>query len=229
MISQIAQASLTSNILIDFECCVDTDIGLIRLIKDKYQDRRVFNIDKLTDDFKNIILSLINRDNINPLSVISNKDISEEDLYDYYVEFMTEEYDEILKRSVTTELVTLINLLDSETSVNVTILCESEIEEELLKKDKSFNKCNILVHDRDEVYLNKYSTFIFKYITNNVNEFIAPYKNYYFSKCKINFDDNFNPISPGIINKIIYNGGSVEIIDLYNKSYLEGENKNENI
>ena len=229
MISQIAQASLTSNILIDFECCVDTDVGLIRLIKDKYQDGRVFNIDKLNDDIRNIILSLINRDNINPLSIISNKDISEEDLYDYYVEFMTEEYGEILKRSVTTELTTLISLLYSETSVNVTILCESEIEEELLKRNKLFSKCSILVRDRDKIDLKKYSTFIFKYITDTVNEFIAPYKNYYFSKYKINFDDNFNLISPDIINRIIYSNGSIEIIDLYNKSYLEGENDNENI
>ena len=228
MISQIAQASLQTEILIDFECYVDTEVGLIRLINDKYRDGNVFNIDKL-NDIRQIILSLIDRKDINPLSIISKDNVSEDDLLDYYIEFMTEEYDEILKRSVTTELKTLINLLKSEPSINVTFLCETEIEEELLRKDRDLDRCKILVKERDEINFSNYFTFIFKYITNYIDTLVLPYKTYYFSRYRVNFDEQFNLNYPDIVDKIIYTGGSIEIIDLYNKSYLEGENDNENI
>lgn len=228
MISTIAKASLQTKILIDFDCYVDTEVGLIRLIKDKYRDEKVFNIDKL-NDIRQIILSLINRKDINPLSIISKDNISEEDLLDYYIEFMNEEYNEILKRSVTTELKTLVNLLKTEPGINVTFLCETEIEEELLRKDRDLDKCKILVKDRDDIYFSDYSTFIFKYITDYIDILILPYKTYYFSRYRVNFDEEFNLNNSDIVDKIIYTGGSIEIIDLYNKSYLEGENKNENI
>ena len=67
MISQIARASLRSEILMDFDCYIDTEVGLIRLIQDKYLDDKVFNIELLQSGLRNIINMLINRKEYNPL------------------------------------------------------------------------------------------------------------------------------------------------------------------
>lgn len=227
MISQIAKASLRSEIVVDFGCYVDTEIGLIRLIRDKYRDEKVFDIDKLDASINQIILSLIDRQDINPLSVIANNNVNEKDLLDYYIQFFTEEYDEILKRSVSTELKSLFSLFKSETSINVTFLCESEDEERVIRSDKDLNNCKVVVSTRDKVNFSNYTAFMFKFITDDVQNYLYQYKNYYFSRYRLNFDDQYNIIRPDIIDKIIYNGGSVEIIDLYNKSYLRGEEAND--
>ena len=223
MISQIAKASLRSEIVVDFGCYVDTEIGLIRLIRDKYRDEKVFDIDKLDASINQIILSLIDRQDINPLSVIANNNVNEKDLLDYYIQFFTEEYDEILKRSVSTELKSLFSLFKSETSINVTFLCESEDEERVIRSDKDLNNCKVVVSTRDKVNFSNYTAFMFKFITDDVQNYLYQYKNYYFSRYRLNFDDQYNIIRPDII----YNGGSVEIIDLYNKSYLRGEEAND--
>ena len=96
MISQIARASLRSEILIDFNCYIDTEVGLIRLIREKYLDEKVFNVDLLRSNLRIIIKMLMERKEVNPLYLFANKDISRKDLDDYYQQFMDEEYDNIL-------------------------------------------------------------------------------------------------------------------------------------
>ena len=62
----------------------------------------------------------------------------------------------------------------------------------------------------------------FKYINNDIEKYIFPYKTYYFSKYLLNFTDDFNMNYSEIVDKIMYKRGEVEILDLYNKIYLEG-------
>lgn len=221
ILSQIAQASLRSEILINFDCYVDTEYGLIQLIKNNYLDTDVFDIEKLSLPSRKIFLSLIDREEQNPLSVIAKDNVSKKDLDDYYKEFMEEEYDNILNLSVTTELKSLLELMKSEPSIHVTILCKNEKEKEALKDDTSMDNCKIIIDNPDNDY-SKFTAYYFKYITPDVSRFMYQYKTYYFSKYRLNFDDKFNLKESSIINKIIVNGGSVEILDLYNKSYLMG-------
>jgi hypothetical protein len=221
MLSQIAKASLRSEVLIDFDCYMDTELGLIRLIKNKYFDKSVFNEDKLNQDTRSIILSLIDRKEINPLYLFANDNISKDDLDDYYFQFMTEEYGNILKYSVTTEIKSLINLFSTENGIHITILCNDEREKIILENDETLNDCKIILFN-DNIDFSKYTVYYFKYITDRIFDFIFPYKTYYFSKYMINFNDEKDFIRKDIIDKIIYNKSEVEILDLYNKSYLQG-------
>ena len=223
MLSQIAKASLRSELLIDFNCIVDTEIGMINLIKDKYLDDSVFNKDIIMGSLESIILLLIKRKDPNPLYLFANKNIDRKDLDDYYREFMTQEYNSVLKYSITTGLSNLIYLFKTEPGIHVTFLCESNIEKQLLLSIEDFKECNIVLYDDNTIDFSQYSTYYFKYITDQVLNFMYDYKTYYFSKYLLNFDNEFNLIRPDIINKIIAKRGEVEIIDLYNKSYLEGE------
>ena len=221
MISQIAKASLKSKLLIDFNCYVDTEFGLLSLIKDNYMDDNVFDRELLNQDSNKIILSLINRKKSNPLSIIANKQVSDEDLDDYYKEFMDQEYDKILELSVITELKSLIELSKTEPAIHVTILCKDQREIDILKDDDTLENAEFILDKLENDY-SKYSSFYFKYINENIDKFIYRYKTYYFSKYMINFDDKYDLKESNIVNKIIYSGGSIEILDLYNKSYLGG-------
>jgi hypothetical protein len=223
MLSQIAKASLRSELLIDFNCIVDTEIGMINLIKDKYLDDSVFNKDIIMGSLESIILLLIERKDPNPLYLFANDNIDRKDLDDYYREFMTQEYNSVLKYSITTGLSNLIYLFKTEPGIHVTFLCESNVEKQLLLSIEDFKECNIVLYDDNTIDFSQYSTYYFKYITDQVLNFMYDYKTYYFSKYLLNFDNEFNLIRPDIINKIIAKRGEVEIIDLYNKSYLEGE------
>ena len=226
MISQIARASLRSEILMDFDCYIDTEVGLIRLIQDKYLDDKVFNIELLQSGLRNIINMLINRKEYNPLYLFANENISKEDLDDYYKEFMDIEYDNILSRSVTTEISHLIDLFKSEPSIHVTFLCHNQKQRNILVKEEYLKGKNFIL-DTDDINFSNFTQFFFKYISKDIDKYIFPYKTYYFSKYLLNFDDNFNINYPEIADKIMYNSGEIEILDLYNKIYLKGVQTNE--
>jgi len=223
MLSYIAKASLRSEILINFDCYVDTEVGLIRLIRENYLDERVFNKDKILGDIRSIILALIERKEFNPLYLFANEGIDKKDLDDYYEQFMAEEYDKILSLSVTTELKSLLNLIKTEKSIHITFLCNDIREADILMNDNNIKEwTNITLSDNKIKDFSVYTAYYFKYINNNIFKYIYPYKTYYFSNYRINFDDNFNPINDDLMDAIVYTGGEVEILDLYNKSYLEG-------
>jgi len=226
MLSQIAKASLRSELLIDFNCIVDTEIGMINLIKEKYLDDRIFNKDLINGSLDSIILSLIERKDVNPLYLFANSGTNKKDLDDYYKEFMTVEYVNVLNRSIVTGLRNLIYLFRTEPGIHVTFLCESNIEKQLLLQIEDFDKCSIVLYNQKDIDFSQYTAYYFKYITDQVLNFLYEYKTYYFSKNSLNFDNDSNLIRSDIINKIIAKRGEIEIIDLYNKSYLEGDNDN---
>lgn len=225
MISQIARASLRSEIVLDFNCYMDTEIGLIRLIKEKYLDDRVFNTDLLNSDMRKIILLLYNRKEKNPLYLFAKDGVSKEDLDDYYREFMDLEYSSVLSRSVSTEIKTLLELFKTEPSIHVTFLCKSQKEKNILVQEK-FLRGFRFVLESDNVDFSQYSSFYFKYIDDNIDKYIYPYKTYYFSKYRLNFSENFNFCREDIIDKIIFNKGEIEILDLYNIELLKKGEKN---
>ena len=226
MISQIARASLRSEILIDFNCYIDTEVGLIRLIREKYLDEKVFNVDLLRSNLRNIIKMLMERKEVNPLYLFANEDISRKDLDDYYQQFMDEEYDNILSRSVTTEIAHWIQLLKSEPSIHITFLCHNQKERNILVQEE-FLRGKQFILDTDNVDYSKFTQFFFKYISEDIEKYIFKYKTYYFSKYLLNFTDDFNMKYPEIVDKIVYKSSEIEILDLYNKIYLEGVQTNE--
>ena len=226
MLSQIARASLRSEILIDFDCYIDTEVGLIRLIREKYLDEKVFNTDLLRSNLRVIIKMLMERKEVNPLYLFANEDISRKDLDDYYQQFMDEEFDSILSRSVTTEIAHWIQLLKSEPSIHITFLCHNQKERNVLVQEE-FLRGKQFILDTDNVDYSKFTQFFFKYISDDLDKYIFNYKTYYFSKYLLNFTDDFNMKCPELIDKIMYKSSEIEILDLYNKIYLEGVQTNE--
>lgn len=64
----------TLNAVIDFDLIVNTELGLIRFIRENYQDAKAFNLETLNKSDKEILSLLFSRKNENPLSIISTEE-----------------------------------------------------------------------------------------------------------------------------------------------------------
>ena len=60
--------------VIDFDMVVNTELGLIRFIRENFQDERAFNLEILNKSDREILSLLYSRKNYNPLSIISTEE-----------------------------------------------------------------------------------------------------------------------------------------------------------
>ena len=60
--------------MIDFDLVVNTELGLIRFIRNNFQDERAFKLEVLNKSDSDILSLLYSRENENPLSIISTEE-----------------------------------------------------------------------------------------------------------------------------------------------------------
>lgn len=123
--------------LVPFNCLIDTDVGLIELIKDDYRSPDIFDIG-LLDSFpsnKGIINTLYRRTTRNPLIpfMVNKEDI--ETANDLYVQFITKEYKSIIERSVVTGLYRLLHYFTLSEEIAPMISYSNDIELEFIHND----------------------------------------------------------------------------------------------
>lgn len=134
--------------LIPFNLIIDTDIGLYRVIAEKYKDPNTFGTGILEASPKYQLYHLYNRTDINPLYSIAVNPNDKKTLDEYYEEFMEEEYTSIVENSPTTRLYNIITSTLYMSGIHYTILCKNKFEEEYLKDaDKSLNMCTFRIGD----------------------------------------------------------------------------------
>lgn len=128
--------------LVPFNCIVDTDVGLIQLIKTEYRSPDIFNIG-LLDSFINnrgIIKLLYHRKTKNPLLPFMNdqEDVATAD--DLYKQFMEKEYRNIIVKSVMTGMYKLLHYFTLAEEIAANISYSNPIEEEIINKNKILKK-----------------------------------------------------------------------------------------
>ena len=84
--------------LIDFDLVVNTELGLIRLVREKFQDERAFKLEILNRSDKEILSLLFSRKNPNPLSIISTEE-NLSDIDKLYNSFFESYKKEIINRA----------------------------------------------------------------------------------------------------------------------------------
>lgn len=182
------------NPLVSFDCLIDTDFGLLVLIAQDFFDTDVFDVDffKRNSNINDMKWVVYGRKEKNPL-VACMKDPTDAD--DYYRQFMDQYYNDILDRSMITDLAK--NLRRMETSgASFTILCENQYQFDLL------DKIDIL-RDYDKVLVNdvldpdKYNQFFIK----DFDDFgmkryssLLRDKNVYIARYKFNAIDNLDKL-----------------------------------
>lgn len=212
--------------IIDFNCIVDTEYGLLQLIYDQYYDLSVFNKDKFEMPTNKILLELYTRTTKNPLVPFVNDNISEKDANEYYNEFMDTKYEEILSRSVGTNMqVALTNFNLSGGEVLASIMCHNDLQKEYISGIQDFSSNKVYT---EEEFIKRHSDFnqIYLRYIDDMEGIVEQCmnKSVYLSSCSLNMkekdsiylreDEKLN-----LVSKYAY----IMIYDLFNIDYLKGE------
>lgn len=202
-----------NNILIDFNLLIDTDYGLIKLIKTEYSENEFINVllSKMRD--KIILGELVSRKDKNPLYIALNKDYKES-ADSLYKEFIESEYDSILKYSISTSLLELILTYIETNSCTVTVICKNKSEEQIINKYKlkaiiSDNYADIDISEFDSIYIKDYREILeFKFLKA---------KNIFIGNYRFNLEeDNYTPIKE--VSLLVGDINIISVIDVYNSN-----------
>ena len=125
------------NALIDFSFIVNTDIGLIRFIRDQFADERAFNLNTLSKSDREILSLLSCRNNWNPLSIISvENNLSNIDKL--YNSFFRDYKKEIINLSITKnniyDFANTMILAGSGNGFHTKIFVEDDYEKQFISK-----------------------------------------------------------------------------------------------
>ena len=135
------------NALIDFNFIVNTDIGLIRFIRDQFADERAFNLNTLSKSDREILSLLSCRNNWNPLSIISVED-NLSNIDKLYNSFFRDYKKEIINLSITKnniyDFVNTMILAGSGNGFHTKIFVEDDYEKQFISK-----------HFKRVIYINK--------------------------------------------------------------------------
>lgn len=196
--------------LIDYDFIVNTEFGLIRFIREFYQDEDFFDLDVLNKSDREILSLLYSRSNYNPLSIIcrnSNTDF----LSQLYDGFFDEYKKEIIGASTTsTSIVNFIKMMLASSVSNVSICVRDDIEEDNIKA--YFKRCNT-IRKNNVSYIKTFDVFYvkdYKFFTDN--EYRPKGKNIYLTNRKYNLlflqngNNYFYNNSVTIVGKYHYKG-----------------------
>lgn len=207
--------------LIPFDLIIDTEVGLLRTISNKYHNTDVFYSSLLDKPDKYYIYLLNCRKYLNPITVLAKERDNMELMDDYYNQFMEEEYVDILKNSIITRMFIVINESIRGGIVRPTICCSSDLEKNyLLKRDKDlFDKCDIQVGRKFEDLIDEQKDPIY---IKNIMDLIPllkniEAKNVYIPNYRFNYDDaekNNLKHDPYILSSGLI---KLNVFDLYNK------------
>lgn len=209
----------TLNAIIDFDFIVNSELGLIRFIKSRYQDERAFKLDILNKSDRDILSLLYSRDNYNPLSVIS----TEENMHDidalyasFFRHFKREIIDLSTAESSIVEFVRMVIAAKTNYGVSLSIAVKDDLEKKEI--ESHFNGFNVFIEKsevdsikaKNPLYVKDYKFFL----DNGISELSD--KKIYTSPRKYNMDYFINTDS------ILTRNNSFMLMG---KDYSKGENK----
>lgn len=157
------------NVVIDFDFIVNSDVGLIRFIKENYLDDRIFLVDLLRNMSDGELLSLLySRKNWNPLSVISTES-NLSDIDDLYNSFFKNFKKEIIEKSIslpkTLDFIKLIENYGQNFGISPSFMVEDILECDKLQtvfpKIPVINKMDTkLLLEKNPYYVKDYRFFL---------------------------------------------------------------------
>lgn len=202
--------------LIDYDFIVNTEFGLIRFIREFYQDEDVFDLNVLNKSDREILSLLYSRTHYNPLSIIMKKIMKTDEEHEKYMKMVYDGYfneykKEIIGASTTsTSIVNFIKMMLASSVSNVSICVRDDIEEDNIKA--YFKRCNT-IRRNNVSYIKTFDVFYvkdYKFFTDN--EYRPKGKNIYLTNRKYNLlflqngNNYFYNNSVTIVGKYHYKG-----------------------
>lgn len=210
------------NTLVPSSVILDDDLGLIKLIQNKYRDPTYFSLEKLDLPEDKIIQMLVDRKYINPLNCFLNNPEHDAELY---TSFIDEMYEEILKLSTITGIGDFVSHMCKVPGINIQILVSDVQEERLLEYEGFKNSQFIYYSDMTKEAFNAFDAVFVKNVCNLPEK--TEGKVLYIARYGFNIV-NKNNINDSFYNKRYTELTSVnEIKTLAVYSYSEEETENE--
>lgn len=181
-----------NELLVEFESLIDLDLAMYKFIKNKYSDSEYVDKKFINEkDERAIVYALLNRKYINPLEIIM-PGVGTTNLY---FDIMNNHYEELLSYATAYDTFGLmITFLNNASSVGITVWCKSKLEEDFIKKLNPVLN-TIVVPNRSDIVLSKYTVMYVKYIA-----YLAEYsdivgKHIYIAAAKYNMEEDRDMVS----------------------------------
>lgn len=169
-------------ILVTFDSIIDLDLAMLKMIQSEYNNPDVINQEVMHLSLHDVKVRLLNRTHENPLSIcIDNID----DANKIYSEIIQTQYSKLLSYQTPTGVFKLMEVYDKNKGTDVTVLCRSEEEKNIIR---SYDKeINVMITQPGEVDVKSYDIFFIKSPSH-----IFEYKNEFIEKRIFVLDYRFN-------------------------------------
>lgn len=214
-----------SSPLIPFNCIIDTDVGLLRLIENHYANPDIFNRDFFVEHntTNKLVSAVYLRTDVNPL-LLCLKDKNKDKADSLYNQFFKEKYPDILVYSVYTGVFQMCKLFETAEDATASIVYHTDEEKELLDY-MGFKNVRLVSLDKVKQNPGIYNQYIFRssydqiYLKALVSGIKT--KQIYFLDYKCNFMPNVGiAITPYLV-ELEDNNCQIAIMNAYDNSKLE--------
>lgn len=210
--------------LMYFDSIFDLDFGMISYIAEELLDPKVFIEEKFHRPVKMIVQELYCRKDKNPLVSFLQPD-SVKDADALYSDIMTENRNELIDRSMITELYNMIPIFLTQSDISVSILVSTEHEEqvwrETTKDDSKLSNIAIYYRDKlDEKTVNQIQQVFCKYPADVLSSSVPIlHKSIYLAGYSFTFDED--PVREQELELLSFRN-TINRIDLYKRSIIGG-------
>lgn len=149
--------SIIIRILVEFDAVIDIDLSIMKLVQEKFNNPKFINQKIMNLSLHDVKEELLNRTHESPLSICIDDIKIANSLYH---DFLETKYSEILENQTKTGVFKLMEVYHKSDNMEVTILCSSTEEEEIIKSyDKTLKT---LVKKHDKVNVNDFDIYFLK-------------------------------------------------------------------
>lgn len=214
-----------NELLVEFESLIDLDLAMYKFIRDKYSNSEYVDQKFINEkDEMAVIYALLNRKHINPLEII----LPGLDTTNLYLDIINNHYEELLSYATAYDTFGLmITFLNNASSVGITVWCKSKLEESFIKKLNPILN-TIVIPNRRDIVLSKYTVMYVKYIAYLAEYNTIKGKHIYIAAAKYNMEEDKDMVSTLCC---LYSDVNIfHLIDLYTLikyRYLKKGNEND--
>ena len=165
---------------------------------------------------------MINRQHINPLEIIL-PNVDSTNLYD---DIINNHMNELLKYAKASDIFPLmVTFLKEATSVDITVLCNSKLQEDFIKSLN--NKLNTIIYDDyKNVPVDKYTILYIKNYPSVLKYNHIAGKHIYIANARYNMEEDMN--APTLaISALVSDVNIIHMIDMYRNIKVERKKHNE--
>ena len=204
-----------------FDSIFDTDIGVIKVMLDKYANPKFIDNELLgmstirTDDTIKYLLAVRNKKN--PLTAILKQEYIES-ADDLYNQVFKEDFQDIISNSQPSAIYTVVQaLMQTNSNMDFTIICDAPVQADIIKAldpklktvviPEEYNyKC---FHDYDNIFIKDFMDML-------RTEYPVTKKNIYLSRLIFNMSPVMGELVPKMeINVIVGRANKIMLIDYY--------------